>query len=481
MTGDLFDQLRAAGIFKPGPGPDYEGACPACGRVLKAVVLGDGRAPDPRCSSECSPEEIAAAIPSAGSLDPALRFISTRELHDQAPPVIPWVWDGYLARGSVTLIAGRPKAGKSTLITAVVQAVAADAPTFLNHEITGCPVLVLSEEGHSTLKHKLPPGERIRVANRQTTWPLPSWPTAIRQAADEAVRVGAGLLVIDTFTFWAQLASKDGNDTGAVAAAMRALTVAARAGLAVVLIHHQGKGGGEDGMAVLGSTQFAADVDLIVEVERVADRSQATQRQILAVGRFDETPGALVYDRDPATGALGVVGEAAGREEVRALGLKRALWDALPVGEPGVSTGDLEDELGDKRVWKRLLDRLVEGGEVRHRGKGVKGDPKVFWRAADSVPDGAVRNAYGMSGKRSGGDDSFWGVPVGNPRIIGAGDSVPINGSGTESSATDVARCEDGGPADLLTGEELVDALLADPDLGAVEITPATANRGAGV
>ena len=59
----------------------------------------------------------------AGDGTPAtLRFASPGELRASTPPRPPWVWEGYLARGAVTLLAGKPKVGKSTLAVAVAEA-----------------------------------------------------------------------------------------------------------------------------------------------------------------------------------------------------------------------------------------------------------------------------------------------------------------------------------------------------------------------
>lgn len=336
-----------------------------------------------------SPDEAGAAL--AALVDPELIFLTTRELHAQAPPEPEWLWKGYLARRAIALVAGRPKAGKSTLIAAVIEALTSDAGSFLGRPIESCPVVLLSEEGHSTVADKLPASDRILVANRETSWPLPTWAKSISQATAAATQAGAGLLVVDTFGFWAGLGQDAGNDAGAVAQAMRPLTEAARAGLAVLLVHHQNKSGADDGRAILGSTQFAAAVDVIVEVERI-DKAP-TQRQVLAVGRWSATPGALIYDRDPATGALGIVGEVADRGEARTLSLRRAILELIPAGAPGITYTEIDDLYdGDRRDWKPALDALVSTGTVRRTGAGKKGNPYRFHAATDSVEAAAQGN-----------------------------------------------------------------------------------------
>src|SRR5215207_818556 len=54
---------------------------------------------------------------------PALRFLTPIELLAQTPASVEWVWRDFLARGAVTLLAGKPKAGKSTLALGLARAI----------------------------------------------------------------------------------------------------------------------------------------------------------------------------------------------------------------------------------------------------------------------------------------------------------------------------------------------------------------------
>jgi hypothetical protein len=70
-----------------------------------------------------------------------------------------------------------------------------------------------------------------------------------------------------------------------------ALGAATGAGLAVLLVHHQRKGGGQDGDAVRGSGAIFAAVDMLIEVERpTGDGTPATHRQLVATGRWQNAP-----------------------------------------------------------------------------------------------------------------------------------------------------------------------------------------------
>jgi len=192
----------------------------------------------------------------------------------------------------------------------------------------------VTEEGPATLAHKLPSSDAVRVLTRDAAWPKPSWPKLIEAAVAEARRVSAGLLVIDTFAFWAALAAEREKDAGAAQAAMEPLMGAAGSGLAVLLVHHARKGGDDDGEAVRGSSALTGEVDVVVELDRPERDAPPRQRVLLALSRFPQTPGALMYDYDKATGAWGVIGEAEDRASAREVRQRASVLDALGDEEP---------------------------------------------------------------------------------------------------------------------------------------------------
>src|SRR5207248_11677263 len=71
-----------------------------------------------------------------------------------APSTIEWLWHGLIARGNVTLFTSQWKAGKTTLITALLQQFAAGGK-FLDRSVTPTKVLVVSEESRDTWADRL--------------------------------------------------------------------------------------------------------------------------------------------------------------------------------------------------------------------------------------------------------------------------------------------------------------------------------------
>src|SRR5204863_8743643 len=82
-----------------------------------------------------------------------LKFVALADVLRHVPAGPDWLWEGYLARSVVTLLAGRPKAGKSTFLFALLAALTKGRP-FLGRPTGRAGVALLSEERRDTLAEK---------------------------------------------------------------------------------------------------------------------------------------------------------------------------------------------------------------------------------------------------------------------------------------------------------------------------------------
>jgi hypothetical protein len=362
--------------------------CPLCGDRLKINDVG-GEAHFDCKGSGCSaglivPElrlngaslngSAAAASPRAHEL--AELFAQPGKLRANLPPEPDFVLEGYIARGAVHVWAGKPKVGKSTLACAAAVAVSSPAcAEFLDRGVATGPVAYVSEEAAVTAVAKLP-DEGVWLLTREAAWPRPPWADVVHAAVKVSRREGAVLLVIDTFPYWAALPPEAEKDAGAVTEAMGELVGAARDGLAVLLVHHSRKAGGDEGDALRGSGAFAGVADAILEVERPRDEGPPNQRQLVALARWSSCPGLLLVDRDHATGAWRKVGEGDSRDDAADLTWRERLLEAVPADGYGITFTELERVLGHaKQVWRSRLDALVAEGTVLRGGDGKKGSP----------------------------------------------------------------------------------------------------------
>ncbi len=320
----------------------------------------------------------------------AVRFVSPAELAESVPPEPDWVWESFIARGAVTILGGKPKAGKSTLALKLADKASSGASAFLTHAISGGPVLYVSEEGAGTLAHKTGTGD-IRFATRETAWPKPLWPELIAAAVAEARRVNAVLLVIDTFAAWAGLGPESEKDAGTVQMAMEPLVEAAKAGLAVLLVVHARKGGGEDGEGIRGSSALAGAADIILELDRVSG-GQPRQRKLLALSRFPQTPGVAVIEQNAESGEWSVIGEGADRGDAREISDRASLLTVLDAEEP-LSRAELQEAMGSpEQQWHDTLKALLSAGEVVRSGEGKKGDPYRYRKVRTDAAQTPAQN-----------------------------------------------------------------------------------------
>ena len=186
------------------------------------------------------------------------------------------------------------------------------------------------------------------------------------------------MLVIDSFSFWSSLGEGQENDSAVMQRTLGALTEATSAGLAVVLVHHQRKGGGEDGDAVRGSGAIFAAVDMLIEVERSKGEDATTHRQLVATGRWQDAPPVLIVDYQPRERSWRVIGEADGRDEVAEVGMGERILGALPNEAPGATEDELAEVLEtDKRKVGKPLRKLVDEDAVTRDGGRPKRRPRI--------------------------------------------------------------------------------------------------------
>lgn len=343
------------------------------------------------------PQRIAHIHALAGGDDPPntndtppARFHSGQELFDMAPETVPWVWHGYMATGVVTLFAGRHKGGKSTLLFCLLRAMVDGYAKFLDHDIDpGGPIVLLTEEGPETLRSKLEPitpegRERMRIMCRNDVTPRGEfgWAQAVREAGLEALAHRARVVIIDTFAFWAQV--RDENDNSIMQEAVAALGELTARGLAVLIVHHHRKSGGDDGDAIRGGSGLQGAVDLIVEMVRPPETSEddeSTERELRAIGRFQETPEAMRV-RLEGDGWYRTIGEGT-RAQMRALSAEGRIRTYLRDRYPETATRrEIQDDTSIAQTTvERVLRDLGAVGDIQSFTDGPRNTKRYRWES----------------------------------------------------------------------------------------------------
>jgi len=214
---------------------------------------------------------------------------------------IDWLWEGFIAKGHITLLSALWKAGKTTLVAELFRNMQ-DEGSLAGQKTNKCRVLYLSEEREAQwverreekkitlpiyvlcnpLKRKLKPEE---------------WVQWIEKAADYCVANDLSLAVIDTVTTFSSVT--DENDSSQVNASLLPLNYFREKNIAVLLVHHFRKSGGNEGTASRGSGALMSYVDVIMEFSRLeGDDPNNNQRKLISLSRFDKTPNEVILDYD---------------------------------------------------------------------------------------------------------------------------------------------------------------------------------------
>jgi len=323
--------------------------------------------------------------------------------------MVQWLWEGYLAKGHITLLAALWKAGKTTLIAELFRAMQSGAK-FAGQNTRSCQVLYLSEERETQwvqrrddkdislpvhilcnpLKQKLKPHE---------------WVAWVGKAAEYCVANQIELVVIDTMTTFSSVT--DENDSAQVNATLLPLNYFREKNIAVLLIHHFRKSGGGEGTASRGSGALMSYVDVILEFSRLEPEDvNNTQRKLVGLSRFDETPGEVILDYDGSAYSAEVI---ASSREAKKHNKSKKLFDlvsglvkreAIPELFTSMDVWESwDDSLGKRpteRTVRSYLDDLITLEKVKvsnEKRKVGKTQARLYLLSDGSNPIGTIEDS----------------------------------------------------------------------------------------
>lgn len=288
---------------------------------------------------------------------------------------VTWIVRGLAAKGSITELGAKVKAGKTTLILEMVRAVLEGLP-FLELPTRATPVVYLSEQPSVSFRKAM---ERAKLLGREDFCALLygetrglEWPQVAAAAVAECKRVGAALMVVDTLSQFAGLTGDRENNSGDALEAMRPLQDAASAGIGVVLVRHERKSGGDVGDSGRGSSAFAGAVDVVLSLRKPEGNSNKNRRVLQSLSRFSETPNDLVIEL--TDGGYIALGE---KRETTLKDAKDGIFQKAPQTEAeavDLQTLALAADL-KRQTAQRAIDELVRDGMLSRIGKGKRGNP----------------------------------------------------------------------------------------------------------
>jgi hypothetical protein len=296
-------------------------------------------------------------------------------------PITDWLWHGLIARGNLTLLTSQWKAGKTTLLTGLLQQFATGG-TFLDRAVAPAKVLVISEESRNTWAERLrrmPVGAHCQLLSRpfRRRPTTEAWNQLVDRAVDQRAAGNLDLLVIDPLAKF--LPGTTDSNLNALLEMLDPLQRLTEAGAGVTILHHPRKKQSEEGSSARGSGGLLAAVDIIVELNCYGKlRSDERRRKLFALSRYPDAPRNLVYDWDPTTGRFTSLGDPHGIRfnenwvHLRAILAKRkkaSTHQELMMDWPP------DQERPSATMLYAWLNRAFDEKRLRRQGNGRKEDP----------------------------------------------------------------------------------------------------------
>jgi hypothetical protein len=315
-----------------------------------------------------------SSVPEEFRKAPKPETVTAADLMSAELPPVRWCVRGVLPEG-VTLLAGKPKLGKSWLALGLCVAVAAGGVALGTRQVEQGGVLFLAlEDNRRRLQKRLgkmlcgPAPTGLEMA---TTWPK------LDEGGVEALRAWlvehpeARLVAVDTLAKIRPRTRGQNIYQEDYAALEELLPLAAEHEVAIVVVHHTRKMTAADPLdEISGSTGLTGGVDGVLVLKR--DRGKADA--VLHVdGRDIEEPAEYALKWDAETAGWTIVGDA---EEHRTSEIRKAILEVVSNTDKPIGPTDVADALDESvNKIKQRMYQMSKDGELRvvSRGRYVIG------------------------------------------------------------------------------------------------------------
>lgn len=404
---------------------------------------------------------VAAVAGSEYVVDEFADGVTARELMSIEFPEVRWIVPGVLPEGS-TLLAAKPKAGKSRLMMNVAVAVASGGRALGTIQVERGRVLYIAAEGSRTTIQKAVRKMLAGAAAPDNLHFFHEWPTG-QDGADRALlfckrHPDTRLVIFDTLKRVKTPAPKgkamyDADYDGASPFGDLSKSLP---GVGIVAIHHANKGDAataEDPFdLVSGSTGLTAAFDTAAVLTRATVAGEAGARLYVRGRDSEEVSAALAWDNELTTwvyrGEASAVEATSERQAVRSVledagqeGLQaREAVDALKAEHPGIVKGDGSNV---RHLLRKMASDPLSG--VRKLGRGQYAvSPFPTSEALHNVhsvhKEHSVHNVHNPEG-RNGDVDT--GTPVVKPPVHNA-NAAPGTAEGDSQAVVNAVNAVSG-------------------------------------
>ncbi len=294
-----------------------------------------------------------------------------------------WDWEGYIAKGCISLFVGVWKSGKTTLLSHLLKTKNTGG-SLAGKKVMPGKVLIISEEPEIfwyQRQEKLSLTDDVHVcAHPFKGKPTKDdWTRFVKYIALKIKAENYQLVIVDSLAnIWPVY---DENCAGEVNQALIPLRQWSDLGIGVLLVHHPKKGDSLEGQSSRGSGAFQAFPDILIEFKRYLPQNLEDRRRTLTVqGRYDVPPQAVIELTESGYILHGT------KTETTCEDRQRVLLQLLPNTAPGLSSEAIRNAwpVGDVpqpglRTTEEDLKSLLASNKVNREGKGTKGSGYTFW------------------------------------------------------------------------------------------------------
>lgn len=298
-----------------------------------------------------------------------LKLTHVNDLMSEPDEETEWILEDTLGRGGISIVAGKPKAGKTTFIRSLIKCIA-DGSSFLDRETKTGPILYFAlEEKRSEIRKSfrlmgLKGDEDIYICTQGII------DNAVSSLKIEIDKLKPVLVIIDPlFRF---LLINDANDYAQVSKALEPLvTLSREKNCHVMLVHHTRKGIGDDGDTILGSQAIFGAVDCALMLKR----DEENRRCIYSIQRY----GVDLEHTYLKLNENGMIETNGTKEEVTSKNIEKQIVAALESANQAYREVELAEIIKCKK--QRLnysLRALVEKNLIVKEGTGQRGNPYLY-------------------------------------------------------------------------------------------------------
>lgn len=294
-----------------------------------------------------------------------------------------WIWEAGLLCGEFTVLLGRWKIGKSTLLTELFRCVSKGEP-MLGHRTNATHIAIITEEPLSIWDRR---AKDYQLPDSLFIWPMHDmlllpvndrvdW--IINRVSLETI----GLIVIDSLGPFLPPGA-EGNST--VMADFLASLRKAKGMPAILLVHHPAKVHSRD-MAFRGTSLLPASAHAIMELQDYSrDPADAHRRVLKITSRVPPSPRWLAYEWQPDQYSLQTIAMPTHGHWCCDRDLLKVILAIL--AERPNSTATVRDLHADwpddappcsRSTLLRELHTAIHQGILSRTGRGIKTDPFVY-------------------------------------------------------------------------------------------------------